>query len=142
VSEKFTEKSERSFVSDVSEAAFLLRRIAEPRPVGDSVKSAINRAAHRVSLPPGRVEDLWYGEARMVRSREMDAIRAVDQTRQAKEARGREQAVDLRAFYAAIIERLRQIDADFHSHDVAALLDAIGALGDVGRSVAKDDESD
>ena len=116
-------------MSAVAEASFRLRQIAEPRPVGDSVKAAINRAAKRAGLTPGRVEDLWYGEARMIKAEEMDAIRRADATRQAKEKSAREQAAELGALFAGVAERLRQIDPDFHSHNVAQLLDAAGVLG-------------
>lgn len=57
----------------VSEASIRLRRIAEPRPVGDTVKEAINRSARRVSkflrqsgfgpMTATRAEDLWRQEA-------------------------------------------------------------------------------
>lgn len=74
-------------MSAVAEAATLLRSVAEPCPAGDSVKSAINRAAKRVAkfIPPhwssrwlvGRAEDIWRQEARGVWAEEMDAIRCV-----------------------------------------------------------------
>lgn len=67
-----------------AQAARMLREIAEPRPVGDTVKAAITRAARAVSaamnstggaLSYGRAEDIWRGEARRIDAAEMDAIR-------------------------------------------------------------------
>ena len=127
--EKSSKNSGISFVSAVAEAAFRLRRIAEPRPVGDRVKAAIDRAAKRAGLPVQRVENLWYGEARVVKAEEMDAIRRADAARQAKEQSAREQAAELGELFAGIAERLRSIDPDFHRNNVAQLLDAAGVLG-------------
>lgn len=73
-----------------AQAARMLREIAEPRPVGDTVKAAITRAARAVSaamnntggaLSYGRAEDIWRGEARRIDASEMDAIRAAHDRR-------------------------------------------------------------
>lgn len=133
--EKSSKNSGISFVSAIAEASFRLRRIAEPRPVGDRVKAAIDRAAKRVGLPTQRVENLWYGEARVVKAEEMDAIRRTDEARQLKERTARDQAAELGALFAGVAERLRQIDPDFHRDNVASLLDAAGALGAMDRAV-------
>lgn len=137
MSEKSSGKSEIRFMSAVAEAAFRLRRIAEPRPVGDRVKAAINRAAQRVGMPAERVKALWYGETRLVRAEEMDAIRRADRAREAKEQTARDQAAALGMLFAGVAERLRTGDEDFHREDVAALLDAARALGAVGGAVAE-----
>lgn len=137
MSEKSSKNSEIAFVNAVAEAAFRLRRIAEPRPVGDRVKAAIDRAAKRAGLPIQRVENLWYGEARIVKAEEMDAIRKADDARQAKEQSAREQAAELGALFAGIAERLRQIDPDFHRDNVNQLLDAAGLLGAPHRAVGE-----
>jgi hypothetical protein len=135
MSEKSSKNSGIAFVSAVAEAAFRLRRIAEPRPVGDRVKAAIDRAARRVGLPVSRVENLWYGEARAVRAEEMDAIRRADVAREAKEQTARDQAAALGVLFAGVAERLRQVDPNFHRDDVAGLLDAARALGALDRAV-------
>lgn len=57
------------------EAQRLVQRCAEPRPVGDSAKVAINRAAQRLGFSYSRTRDLWYGNARRIDSQEMDALR-------------------------------------------------------------------
>ncbi len=136
VLEKSSKNSGIRCVSAVAEAAFRLRRIAEPRPVGDRVKAAIYRAAKRVGRPTQRVEHLWYGEARLVKAEEMDAIRRVDEARLAKEQSAREQAAELGALFSGIAERLRTIDPDFHRDDVATFLDAARLLGAPHRPLA------
>ncbi|WP_238297510.1 hypothetical protein [Methylobacterium soli] len=73
--------------SMLSLASSMLREIAEPRPVGDTIKLAIARAARAVSshLPEpmsyARAENLWRGEARRIDAAEMDAIRAAHAAR-------------------------------------------------------------
>lgn len=61
--------------SPVDEARNLVQRCAEPRPVGDSVKSAINRAAKRLGFTNSRTKDLWYAEAHRIDAVEMDRLR-------------------------------------------------------------------
>lgn len=88
-------------------AALLLQEIAEPRPVGDSVKAAITRAARAVNvflgdretLSYGRAEDLRRREARRIDAHELDAIRAAHRARdQALRAELRAAAVLVRAW--------------------------------------------
>lgn len=122
-------------MSVTAEAAMRLRQIAEPRPVGDSVKAAISRAAVRVGIPAERAKALWYGEARLVRAEEMDAIRAADNARRNKERHAREEAQRLGAVFAAVASRLCETDADVHRDDIAALVDAARALGAGDRAV-------
>jgi hypothetical protein len=84
---KMTSGSEKSLFdselsspsSEIEEARNLVKRCAEPRPVGDSVKEAINRASTRLGFTHSRTKDLWYGEAGRIRVsvREMDSLRAV-----------------------------------------------------------------
>jgi hypothetical protein len=133
--EKSSKNGEIRFMSAVAEAAFRLRQLAEPRPVGDRVKTAIGRAAKLAGLSFPRAENLWYGEARTVRAEEMDAIRRAEKARAAKEQAARDQAEALGALFAGVAERLRTQDEDFHREDVASLLDAASALGALGRAV-------
>jgi hypothetical protein len=62
--------------STIAEAQRLVRRSAEPRPVGDSVKQAINRASRRLGFDPGRTRKLWYGNTQRVDAHEMDLLRS------------------------------------------------------------------
>lgn len=136
MSEFLTEDSEKStergvvFMSAVSEASYLLRRAAEPRPVGDSIKQAITRAARRCGLAPSRVEDIWRGEARLVRAEEMDAIRrAAAKSPSAQEAEARDELIELRGRIARLEELLMASDQDFHRPSLAALRDQAGEAG-------------
>jgi len=53
----------------------LVRRCAEPRPVGDSVKQAVIRASQRLGFKTSRTKNIWYSEARQIGAREMDRLR-------------------------------------------------------------------
>ncbi|MBZ9939169.1 hypothetical protein LB518_22925 [Mesorhizobium sp. BR1-1-16] len=105
-----TSRMEIDRMSPCVEAASLLRSIAEPRPVGDTVKSAINRAARRVSaflqepMRPGRAEDIWRGEARIIRAEEIDAIRRAADARDQRETTNE---------FALLKARLDRLEARF-----------------------------
>ncbi|WP_018261337.1 hypothetical protein [Methylobacterium sp. WSM2598] len=113
-SEKDSERSERPSegrrMTTIDEASALLRDLAEPRPAGDSVKAAIDRAARRASaflqepMRYGRAEDIWRREARRIGAEEMDAIRAAHTKRQ------REMA-DHGQTFAAVAESLERLAA-------------------------------
>jgi len=126
-SEFRSEQEEPTPMSSCLEAAALLRTIAEPRPIGDTVKAAINRAAKRVSahlrqpMRPGRAEDIWRGEARVIRAEEIDAIRRAAEARTNREARHEITQLDARI---ARLEALLVQDAEFHRTEV----DAVGTM--------------
>ena len=61
--------------SSIDEAQTLVRRCAEPRPPGDSVKAAIRRASQQLGIPFSRTRDIWYGDARRIDAEEMDRLR-------------------------------------------------------------------
>lgn len=66
--------------SDKLVAAEIRRRVmiaAYPGRPGESVKAAIRRAAHRLSLPFSRTRALWYGLARVIKASEADHVRAI-----------------------------------------------------------------
>lgn len=108
-------------MSAVAEASSLLREVAEPRPVGDTVKEAINRAARRVSkfasrpISASRVEDIWRQEARAVRAEEMDAIRKAAEARQQRqiEQEDRNEHTRLLQRLAFLEQRMATIDPGF-----------------------------
>jgi hypothetical protein len=64
-----------------------LRELAEPRPVGDLVKRAIERAARITGIPYWRTFDLWYGKARRIDAHEAERIAAALQLKREDEAR-------------------------------------------------------
>lgn len=50
-----------------AEMVEIVRLAAEPRPVADSVKGAINRAARALGITYRRTTSLWYGRTERVR---------------------------------------------------------------------------
>jgi hypothetical protein len=118
-------------MSSVSEARALVRRIAEPREVGDSVKAAIVRAARRLGFRFHRTRDLWYGDARRIDADEMDRLREL-----AAKAEARTAVANL----LALRNSLAQADPDFHRPTIAALDDALRGMGaEVGAVAFRDD---
>ena len=131
----WSEKSVRSFenpkqnsenmrvvsMNPTVEASELIRRAAEPRPVGDSVKAAITRAARRVGLGYERAKAIWYAEARRVDASEMDRLRAVaaERARRQEEA-GIDAHRELVDRITAIEARLAALDADISGRGSAA----------------------
>lgn len=112
-----SEKSDES--SETSDAMRIVQLAAEPRPVGDSVKAAIGRAAKRLRWSYTRTRDVWYGDARRIDVREMDALREVERRRDdaASELERRRRLEQL----AVLRTRLHMRDPDFHREDIAAL---------------------
>lgn len=108
--------SEKSEMSSAAEAAELIRRAAEPRPIGDSVKSAISRAARKLNLTFSRAKRIWYGEAHRIDATEMDALR--------KQA----------GIYEAVAFNLRIQDEDFHRAQIDALEHIAGVLRNMDRT--------
>jgi len=124
------------FMSAVAEASHLLRRVAEPRPIGDSVKQAIARAARRCGLSFTRTEDLWRQEARRVDAEEMDRIRrAANKHNAAQEAKARDELSELRDRLARLEARLLSTDEDFHRPDVDALGELVRRSGGMDRAL-------
>lgn len=114
LSSEFSDKS-----SDISDAMRLVRIAAEPRPIGDSVKAAVNRAASHLRWSPTRTRDIWYGTARRVEVREMDRLRDLERQKLAADfiaerRRNLEQLAVLRT-------RLQMRDPQFHAPDICAL---------------------
>ena len=121
-------------MSAVAEAAHLIRQVAEPRPVGDSVKSAVSRAAARCGFDLERARAIWYATARRIEAGEMDRLRAVVTGRQAKrEEAARNERNELADRIAAIEARLASIDEDFYRPARAALRASMGAPVGAGR---------
>lgn len=102
------------------EASTLIRRVAEPREVGDSVKAAISRAARKLSFGYGRSRDIWYSRARRIDADEMDALRR-EATKQAER-------------YERIAQAMRNSDEDFYSSDISALVNAARTIRGVDSS--------
>jgi hypothetical protein len=118
---------EQSEMSSVAEASKLVRRVAEPRSVGDSVKAAIARAARRIGFHHSRTKDIWYAHARRIDAYEMDRLR---------EEAGRVEARIAVAHLLGLRNSLAATDPNFHRPQIAALDDALRALGSEGCPVA------
>ncbi len=103
-------QKQESIVSAVArEASRRLRALAEPRPVGDRVKSAIGRAARATGLSYWRVFDLWYSKARRIDAAELEAIRSAERAR----ARGAQRELyDFARDFEALAERASRIDPE------------------------------
>jgi hypothetical protein len=61
--------------ADRDEAARLVRLVAEPATIGESIKSCITRAASRLDWDVARTQAIWRREARRIDAFEMDKLR-------------------------------------------------------------------
>lgn len=80
-------RSEKYRMSALVEAQTLVREIAEPRAVGDSVKISISKSARRLGFTFSRAKDIWYGAARRIDAHEIDKLRSVAKQRHLLAAR-------------------------------------------------------
>ncbi len=111
-------ESGSGIMTSVSEAAFLIRQVAEPRPVGDTIKAAIGRAALRLRWPFIRVKKIWYAEALRIDSEEMDELRRFARKQAAQfeiiadalEAKDAEFFGEHSAVYRSIARQIRGVD--------------------------------
>lgn len=149
MSEKVSEKSENTsensenrgcVMSALIEAGGIVRKLAEPRPVGDSVKAAIRRSARRLrGWSISRVKDVWYGDKRIcISGDELNELRRA--ARQQEEAKARDE-------YAELVERLAALTAGVgaigaHSHRPNPDQHRNGAVPDGGPGSALDRQED
>lgn len=118
--------SEKSELSDVAHASALLKSQISP-PVG-SVKDRITKAARRLKWSISRVKDIWYQDARLIKSHEMDRLKAV--ARVIDEQRENDET---KTAISRLISRLSAIDAEFHGPEIdrlRALAHRIGSIAD------------
>jgi hypothetical protein len=119
--EHISEKSSEPYrMSAVAEAQTLVRVIAEPRAVGDSVKTSINKAARRLGFSFSRAKDIWYGDARRIDAAEIDKLRELAGQRRLHLAR--KSVLELR-------HALAGSDEGSHREAVASLDHALRQLG-------------
>lgn len=64
-----------------------LRELAEPRPVGDTIKVAIWRAARAAGLTYARAFNVWYGRARRIDAHEAAQITQALEKKREEDAR-------------------------------------------------------
>jgi hypothetical protein len=83
------------------EARSLVRQLAEPRPVGDSVKAAIRRAGWKLRhWSQSRVHSVWYGDRRArIGADEIDTLRQLT----ARQKTDRSAAHDLEELHRRIV---------------------------------------
>lgn len=128
-------------MSAVAEASALLQIIAgDPdRPVNAAIGRVVLRVARYLPMSFGRLEDIWYQEARLIRAEEIDALREAAEERRRKEEAGRAAASELANLYLGVAERLRSVDEDFHRPEILRLerqARQIGALDRAGAQAA------
>lgn len=95
---------ERSKMSATAEASELMRRLAEPAPVGAHIETLIRNVARKAGLTFSRAQSIWYGNARLIRAEEMDALRLASQQKAGNE---------LAAFqsdYATVVARISALE--------------------------------
>jgi len=124
-----------TFMTTLAEASFLIRRIAEPVPAGDSAKAAITRACRRLqSWSWNRTKDVYYARQGIrVSADELKHLREV--------ARIKSDEAD-RAEFKSIRERLTRLetalcvsDEAFHRESIAAVREQIAGLVGTDRAV-------
>jgi len=124
------------FMSSVVEASRLVRQIAEPYQIGDTVKRQIDRAARRIPFwSYSRVRDAWYGNPRMrIGADELSELRLLleksDRARQ-----DRDELDDLRDRLSRVETALMVSDPQFHSSDIDAYRAALRASRGMGGSM-------
>ncbi|MCO5079208.1 MAG: hypothetical protein M9937_26420 [Chelatococcus sp.] len=141
LSVKFTERKDHTEMTAIAEAAALIRRVAGYRKPDESLKAVFLRVARKLSsrlpkyigpMKPGRVEDIWREEARMIRSEEMDALRALAAEHKATEEAARDEFKALERRIEAIERTLGLSPAHVAG---ARHLAMVGALGDLDRAL-------
>ena len=94
-------------LSESEEAAYWLRRLVEPAPAGSHIETLIRNAARKLGWTYTRAKDVWYGQARTIRAREMDTLR--NAVRQRGQPSGIQQQ-DLSELYDEIRQRLTELE--------------------------------
>jgi hypothetical protein len=109
-------------MSTIAEASELLRALAEPRPVGDTVKAAIRRAQRILSIwqqknsiahwSGGRARKIWYCDSNIVVSAdELEQLRGCHASKIGIERA--DTVFELRVQIAILADRLSRIDHEF-----------------------------
>ena len=86
------------------EMSAIVREAAEPSVPGESIKSAVRRAAFRLGLTYRRVRSYWYTEVRTVPAHEADRLR------KARRQMMRDRAARLNAELETLQLRLRDLE--------------------------------
>lgn len=121
-------------LADPTEGLFFL---AEPRPGGEYVKTAIDRAAKRVrtyckDFGYWRAFDIWYRKARRIEAHEIIAIIQAAKAKDAKEIR--DEVNELRGRLMRLESLLVAQDAEFHRETIDHTRGQIGRLSGMDRT--------
>jgi hypothetical protein len=108
------------YTASIDEAQTIVRRCAEPRLPGGSIKAAIRSASRRLGFSFTRTRDIWYGDARRIDAAEMDRLR------QAAENAEFAQAI---AGIEVLRNRMLESNLPASRQVFAALTAALSALG-------------
>lgn len=114
------------------EAQRMVREAAEPVPAGETIKGQLRRAARALRYADGdwRIRAAWYGEAQSWSAAAFEELRArYGSWRERQEAKAQAERLTLAARYAAIAERLRGQDENFHRQDIDALVAMARRIG-------------
>ncbi len=103
----------------------LITAVAGPRLDTDNRESWLRRAARMAGTSYRQARALFYGEIVDPHHRTVTKFR---------EAAGRHEARNLASQFENLAQALNIRDSDFHSHTVAALIDAASALRNLDRT--------
>lgn len=112
-----------------------LKELAEPRPSGDYVKRAIERAAHASGLHYWRAFDIWYGKARRIDAHEAEAITAALEKKREEEAQN--ELHDLRTRLLKMESRMAAEAANSRRKRVAPAGPSFPGFGGMDRALAR-----
>ncbi|WP_336800348.1 hypothetical protein [Kaistia sp. MMO-174] len=130
---KCSQDEEGTVSTLASDMKTIVYAAADPRP-GETVKAQIRKAWAALGFPSfWRVKAAWYGEAGCWSGEAVRDFQMRDLIRRRKEEAARAQATELGALFAVAAERLREIDPDFHSQQIAQHERAACALGALDR---------
>lgn len=131
---------ERSRMIPVIEAQYLIREIAGPMPAGSQIQGMLDAVARETRIGFARIKGFWHGSARVIRSDEMDALRAAARRkRNAREAKDRDNLQDLVAQLAAMQRRMDEITALLDGPAADEWRAVAPQAGEAGRAVAGGD---
>ncbi len=112
-----------------------LRELAEPRPSGDLVKRAIERAARLTGLSYTRAFDVWYGKARRIDADEAQQIFQAIEKKRDEEARN--EIHDLRTRLLKMESRIAAEAANSRGGGAGFIRPPLPGRGRVGGTVAR-----
>ncbi len=121
-----------------TEAHQLIREVAglPVTPVREALQRAVSRLAPFINISVGRVENIYYREARLIRAEEIDALRLAAAEQRRKLEAGRAQVRHIGVLYLQAAERLRALDPHFHCDEISRLEQQARDLGVVDRAGA------